>query len=311
MKKDTDKKNQIENLIYSLDKSINILTTIDARDIHKESIPFVRCPRCNYGPIVIENCRDLMVKYGPGPSGNTSGLNQSAIQENKNKSDLRCPHCFFYSFGKSDWIRYGQGNWKFLPVVKEGLWEPLDCTDENTCYDITDANWKKKVGQPPPKMPCYPWSTNPGMSSNVNDNGWELPCDYKFNIRNRMKNATDLKEFLFKRKNIAILEDSFSVTQNVESIDKRQQETLRLIMQEISHTGTSTEKVLEALQQTGWPSVVTEGHFAVTELKQLENKIQIIQKIAQLYEHENSLIFKELNDTIERINAYLVVITNS
>ena len=92
MEKNTDK-NQIENLIYSLDKSINMLTTIDARDVHKESIPCA-LSQVYYGPIVIGNCRDLMVKYGPGPSGDTSGLNQSALQENKNKSDLEMSSLF-------------------------------------------------------------------------------------------------------------------------------------------------------------------------------------------------------------------------
>ena len=89
------------------------------------------------------------------------------------------------------------------------------------------------------------WSKNPGMSSN--DNGWELPCDYTFNIRNRIKNATDLKEFLFKNEKYGSnIRKKLFVTRNVESINNNRQETLRLIMQEIFIVQARVPKGIEA-----------------------------------------------------------------
>lgn len=274
-----EKKNfQVKNIVNSLDESIRILA-IDEKSIFKKDTPILRCPRCNHGPVQFDDCPDLMVKYGPGVYGDKSGLGPGAVIG----YDLRCPHCLFYSYGKPDWIQFGKGNWKLLPVVKGGLWEPLDCTDQTNCYDITNENWKKKIGQPPARMPCDPWSKNPGRThpfTGVWENGWELPCDYQFNIRNKINSANDLKEFLFKRKQNKD-EISFYVTNKYESINKTQQESIRRIMGEVSHLGVSTEKAIEALQQTGWQPLIPTG--SVSDMQVYENLIKVLNKLAELY----------------------------
>ena len=89
-----------------------------------------------------------------------------------------------------------------------------------------------------------------------------------------------MKEFLFKRKQNQN-EISFNVTNKSESIDKVQQESIRRIMGEVSHLGVSTEKTIEALQQTGWQPLIPTS--TVSDMQVYKNLIQVINELAKLY----------------------------